>query len=411
MASIVNRPGGKRWVQFLWQRKRRTVRLGKVRESIARKFADNVELLIEHTRVGLEPPAEIKLWLQRMPDGPHQTLATAGLVEARSTTNDAEDVRTLGVLIEAYQGMLESQVARKETKPATLRNAKRTIENLREFWGSDRPLVEITPADAERLRSWLSEKGHHKSGGLAPTTVSRRCRRVREIFQLAIDERWIEENPFRRMRRWKETNRSRDVYIPPKVITAAIAATMDLEDRLLLAMARWGGVRVPSEIKNLRLSDFSVEAGTVRVKSPKTEHHDGHDQRYFPLWEPIREAFDAVWSAAPEGAEYAFPRLRELTGAAITKRAKALIARSEGPDWPKFWVNLRASCERDLLEEHPIDKVAAWMGHSPKTALLHYGRVDQQRSASVASPTASPPTASGSKGEAHRRSSQSRTRV
>lgn len=401
MASVIARPRGAHWVQFTWDRKRRTVRLGKVRRAVAEKYAELLELLLEHARAGVDPPVEVKLWLQRMPDGPHRTLATAGLVTPRPSGDQSGDRpcdHSLGELVDAFLGRLESEVRRGETKPATLRNARRTAENLREFWGAERPLAEITPAEAERFRGWLAEKGHHKAGGLAPTTVSRRCRRVREIFQLAVDDRWLAENPLRRMRRWKETNRERDVYVPADWVRGAMRETMDLEDRLLLALARWGGLRVPSEVRPLRLVDFDVAREVVLVRSPKTEHHEGHESRWVPLWPEIRAAFDALFDASPDGATHALPRLRQISSAAITKRASSLVVRSGVEPWPKFWVNLRASCERDLLETYPIDKVAKWMGHSPKTALLHYGRVDQHRDASSA--TASPPPAEAAGGEA-----------
>jgi hypothetical protein len=53
--------------------------------------------------------------------------------------------------------------------------------------------------------------------------------------------------------------------------------------------------------------------------------------------------------------------------------------------WPKPFVNMRASCERDLLKRYPIDAVAAWMGHSPEIALRHYNRVAREREAQAAS--------------------------
>ena len=36
---------------------------------------------------------------------------------------------------------------------------------------------------------------------------------------------------------------------------------------------------------------------------------------------------------------------------------------------------MRASCETDLLEKHPLQAVARWMGHSPKVAVANYLRV------------------------------------
>ena len=47
-----------------------------------------------------------------------------------------------------------------------------------------------------------------------------------------------------------------------------------------------------------------------------------------------------------------------------------------------MFVNLWASCERDPFKAgHPIDEIAAWMGHSPEMAIKHYNRVVKQQKA------------------------------
>ncbi len=39
--------------------------------------------------------------------------------------------------------------------------------------------------------------------------------------------------------------------------------------------------------------------------------------------------------------------------------------------WPRLFHNLRASRETELLREHPIHVVTAWLGNSPRIALKH----------------------------------------
>src|SRR5262249_51240576 len=40
--------------------------------------------------------------------------------------------------------------------------------------------------------------------------------------------------------------------------------------------------------------------------------------------------------------------------------------------WPHLFHNLRASCETDLMQRHPIHVVTVWIGNTPKIALGHY---------------------------------------
>lgn len=43
--------------------------------------------------------------------------------------------------------------------------------------------------------------------------------------------------------------------------------------------------------------------------------------------------------------------------------------------WPRLMQNLRASRETELLAEHPIHVVCAWMGHSAIVGQKHYAKV------------------------------------
>ena len=74
-----------------------------------------------------------------------------------------------------------------------------------------------------------------------------------------------------------------------------------------------------------------------------------------------------------------------MTGAAITGKIHRLCHQIGVETWPKMFVNLRASCERDLFKAgHAIDEIAAWLGHSPEMALRHYSRVVKEQKARAA---------------------------
>ena len=50
-------------------------------------------------------------------------------------------------------------------------------------------------------------------------------------------------------------------------------ASQDMQ--LLFALARWGGMRMPSEPANLKWTDIDFEHRRINFRSPKTEHHEG----------------------------------------------------------------------------------------------------------------------------------------
>lgn len=367
MASRTTRPNGHQWVFFSHGGKRHTVRLGLVSVDTGEDFRRNLERLIATKKLGLPVEPQSRAWLRSLSKRPYATLQKAGLV-------DAQAARTLGDLNEAY---LESH-NRAGSKPATIANAKVVCRNLVEYFGPSKPLCDVSPEDTERFREWMGKRGGVDDLPLARTTVSRRCRRSREIFGYAVDQGWLERNPFARMKRWNEVDTSRDHYVTQDDAERLIHAAPDHEWRLLIAMARYAGLRCPSEVHLLEWSWINWQDGTFRVRSPKTEHHAGQGWRTVPILERLAPLLSESWEAAVVGQVLVFPNCQSR-GPALTGKLRRICNAAGVEPWPKAWINLRASCERDLLEQHPIDVAASWLGHSPATALRHYNRVAKDR--------------------------------
>ncbi len=49
-----------------------------------------------------------------------------------------------------------------------------------------------------------------------------------------------------------------------------------------------------------------------------------------------------------------------------------LVRRAGLLQWPRLFHNMRASCETDLMRDHSIHVVTAWIGNTPRIALGHY---------------------------------------
>lgn len=103
----------------------------------------------------------------------------------------------------------------------------------------------------------------------------------------------------------------------------------------------------------------------------------GADLRRTPAH--LEEAFEL----ADEGAEYVVSgdyreaALGENGWKSLNLRTQLLklIRRAGLQPWPKLWQNLRASCETDLMRDHPIHAVTSWIGNTPTVALKHYIQV------------------------------------
>lgn len=368
MSWITERPGGHKWLGFRRGGKQHTIRLGKSDRKTAERSLQLLDRLISTIDQGLDPDPELRGWLERMGDTPRQAIATAGLADKRG-------VRTVGALCRRYLEALEEREADGYAKRSTLDNARVAVANLLVFWRDDQSLRLIDREDCEAFRRWLRKDGRVNSDDpLAETTVSRQCRRGREIFGIAVEAGWIERNPWKGMKGFRERDTGRDLYVPREVVEHVIDATADLELRLALAIARYCGVRGPSEIQRLKLTDVDVERKTIRFEVPKLEHLEGHGERLCPLWPEVEVHARAIYDRAIVGQTLALPNLSAITDTALTGRIKRAVQAAGVTPWQKPFVNLRASCERDLFKAHPIDDVCAWLGHSPLVALKHYSR-------------------------------------
>jgi len=364
MASIVNRPGGHKWIQFKGLTGRRqTIRLGKVSARVAADFRRRVEYLLAAQAMGQPPDLDTAKWAGGLAPTLHARLAAAGLVAGRA-------VATVEHLISEFDASLA-------VGASTRHNLHVVYGNLRRFFGASCVLGSITPADAQTFRTWMGREGGHHGGPLAEATVSRRVRRAKQIFTFAVQKQWLLADPFRGIAQWNEVNRSRDFFVSDDLIGRILAQIPAAEFRAVVALARYGGLRCPSEIHPLEWGAVNWEHQSLRVVSPKTKYHPRQEVRTVPLFPELQDALSALWELAPDGQVTMFPG-SQITGAALTGRLSVACRAADIVLWPRPWQNMRATRETELLEEFPMHVVAAWLGHSPKVALQHYAQIAKE---------------------------------
>ena len=169
--------------------------------------------------------------------------------------------------------------------------------------------------------------------------------------------------------------RHRHFYITAEDIEKVIAEAPDDEWKLIIALARYGGLRTPSETFALKWSDINWEKNRFYVRSPKTERHIGKEGRMVPLFPELRKYFDqCFFDPAEDRGEYVISKHR-TDSYNLRTQLKRFIAAAGLTPWPKVYQNLRSSRETELLERFPIQTVVAWLGNSPKVALQSYLQV------------------------------------
>lgn len=362
MASISSDPGGTRRIQFFnVHGERKAIRLGKVSQRAAEAVRNHVEHLVGSLTTRSAPPAESSAWVASLDDKTHAKLARVGLVAARVK---AESV-TLGAFLKDYIG------SRTDSKASTHLVYGHTRRCLEDYFTVDAPLNSITPVDAERWRAWLQTEQD-----LSPNTIRRRTGIAKQFCRAAIKRGLLISNPFDGLASSVHANPSRFHFVDRKTIDEVIRACPDVQWRLMVALARYGGLRTPSETLLLRWGDIDWERSRMKVTSPKTAHHPGDECRWLPIFPEVHRHLEEAFAAAPEGCEYIITRYR-YAGCNLRTQFKRIIHRAGLKPWGKLWQNLRSSRETELVSEFPVHVVCAWLGNSPAVAAKHYLQVTE----------------------------------
>jgi hypothetical protein len=115
--------------------------------------------------------------------------------------------------------------------------------------------------------------------------------------------------------------------------------------------------------------------GTIRVRSCKTEHHEGGGARTIPLFPELEPLLLAEFAGLPEGTDFEatpiFNRYRDAT-VNLRTQLERIVKRAGVAPWPKLFHNLRASRQTELMRDYDLATVCKWIGNSPAVAAKHY---------------------------------------
>ncbi len=284
----------------------------------------------------------------------------------------------LGPFIDKYLA------TRTDLKPRTRTNFGQCRRQLVDYFGEHKPLRDVTPGESDEWRRWMLTRPKKK---LSENTARRHCGRAKQLFRVALRKRLIAENPFGDMKALSAIeNKSREFFVSRDMAEKVLAACPSLEWRLIFALARFGGLRTPSETALLRWGDIDWEHGRMTVTSPKTEHHEGKESRVVPLFPEIRPLLEAAFDQAEPGTEFVIHRRRDETVNWRTQLER-IIHKAGLTPWPKPFQNLRSTRETELAETFPAHVVCKWLGNSEAVARKHYLQVTDDHFARAAEST------------------------
>ncbi|HHH76270.1 MAG TPA: integrase [Phycisphaerae bacterium] len=359
MASIVTEKDGRRLIQLSpnENRKRPKIRLGKVSKREAEAFRGHIENLVRASSTSVAISQATADWLANLPDALRDRIETAGLIGPR----DQRESLTLAEWLRKYIA------GRTDVKASTIINYEQVERDLIRHFGQDRMLESITAGCAEDFRIRL------KADGLAEGTIRRRCKRAKQFFMAAVKRKIIDQNPFADMKCGNSSNPERYYFIRPEDMQKVLDACPDVQWRLLFALARYGGLRMPSELLPLKWADVDFATMRFVVHSPKTAHQ-GKAFRTVPIFPQLYPMLLEAFEEAEAGQENVIT-MNLSRGTNLRTQACRIIRRAGLEPWPKLFQNLRSTRETELAEEYPVQVVCEWIGNSPAVAAKHYLQV------------------------------------
>ena len=358
MASITKEPNGRKKIQFVGSdKKRRSIRLGKATMKTAEATKVRVECLVSSKMSGHALDDVTSRCLTTIDDTLRNRLARVGLIEQR-------EVVLLGKLIDDFIKLRTGDV-----KPRTVAKYKVVKKHLIDHFGKDKPLKSLNAGEAKEWRAYLIGRG------LAENSIRKLSGISKTMFNYAIDKELLFKNPFNCLPSALVPTRERHYFLSIDDTEKVIDACPDAEWQLIIALARYGGLRTPSETFSLRWEDINWHRNRFYVTSPKTERYAGKEGRIVPIFPELRPYLEkCFFEPAENRTEHVITRHR-IRSENLRTTFHKIIKRAGLVPWPKPFQNLRSSRETELIEQFPIQTVVAWLGNSPQVAMQSYLQV------------------------------------
>ena len=249
MASLysIARKTGKAWRIELSGGKRTVISLGKMPKKTAELCLSMVEQIAAANASGQSYSVEVATWTANIGDELHIKLVNAGLLRQRQR-------RTLGKFVADYIA------ERNDWKEWTATTFGTSMNKMLGFFGADTPIETITTDNAAvAFRLELQKTGVHRGTKkmLSEATISRTIKQCRQVFRVARQRKIIADNPFETVRTGSQRNPKRLYFVTMDEYQRLLEGCTNSKQRLIIALARIGGLRCPIDLCGLRWSEIN----------------------------------------------------------------------------------------------------------------------------------------------------------
>jgi len=252
------------------------------------------------------------------------------------------------------------------------------------FFDRDTDLSQLAPENFEEWKEFLQTEYRSPRNGkpLVEATVAGTITKVKALFNWAVLKKWItkDQNPLQGVGRGSFVNRKNDRFVTMDEYRRLLDACPCQDWRVIISLARIGGLRCPSEVLRLKWSDINWEyPARFYVTSSKTERYIGKGSRLVPLFQELHTELGKLFeSESSEGTEYVINRYRSPERSNLGTQFARIVKMAGIEPIPRPFDNMRASRSTEVYAEFGAFYESKWIGHSTKIARDHYLQVREE---------------------------------
>jgi integrase len=346
-------------IQWYEGTKRRTIYLGgsQYKKTTADRMQEVVEKLLFCKRNGIIPDKATEHWLKTAPDELKSKLAKAGLIIVTAPKTCKE----------LWDACLKSKTG--EVKEQSLNLYRHCQVTFFESFSETEAIESIT---LERLKDWKTALLEE----FAEATVAGRMQATRMVFQWGIDQEWLRKNPMKDIALGSYVGRKNIRTIGMAEYTKLLDACPNQEWRTIIALARIGGLRCPSELQRLQWEDIDWTGNRFTVRPPKTERYEQHSKRIVPLFAELRTELQRHFDESQDN-DFVIQGFQG-TGWKLYNLFQDIASNAGLDEIKRPFVNMRRTRSNEVLRKFGAAKESLWIGHSTKTMEKHYLQMEDK---------------------------------
>ena len=239
MASLTNKPNGRKQLQFTCNAKRHTWRMGVVDDDVAKEAKLAIENIINCQESGSAWRPTTKVWVDNLSEKWSKKLSSFGLIESNISQQAPHELGPFfEFVIDEYYHPAE--------QAGTILNWNQAKDKAIEYFGADKLVSKINSGDIELFEL------HMRRQSYANSTVGGHLRKLRTLMRRAIKHELISKDkyPFEGIEISGKKDRERKVYVPVDKIRK-LFQVCNPRWVAAICLVRFNGFRSPSDVFNL----------------------------------------------------------------------------------------------------------------------------------------------------------------